>query len=91
MGRISRSIFVKLAAIVFAGFCIVTIVRLQFKNNDIKSDIADKSVELEAAENNNEELKRQLDESVDDQYVRDIARDKLGLRLPEEIVVYSDK
>lgn len=91
MRRISNSVFVKLAAILFAAFCIFTIIRLQFKNNDIKSDIADLSAEYEAAEDNYEELKRQLDEPLDDQYVRDVARDKLGLRLPEEIVVYSDK
>lgn len=91
MEKIRRSIFLKLACAAFAAVCVFTIVRMRFVINDYKNELADVNAALEEENSKVDELQRQLDEPLDDQNVRDIAREKLDLRNPEEIVIYSDK
>ena len=67
-----------------------TIARLEMKYNDIQS----KCEELEAVYAENQELmddlERELDADYNEEYIIKIARDKLNLCMPEEIIFYND-
>ena len=90
MNKVTRSFVVRCAALLFVVFCFFTIIRLQFKNNDVKNEINDLNAQLEQAEENLAELKRQAEEPMDDDYIEDIARQELDLRHPDEFVFYND-
>lgn len=91
MKKIAGSIIVKSAIILFAVFCVITVIRLQFKNNDIKSEIGEMNEKLEAAEKNLDDLKRQADEPYDEEYISGVAKEKIGLRYPDEVIFYNNK
>ncbi len=88
MKRITESIALKLAALCFAAFCIFTVVRMQFKNNDVKNDLEDKKQELEAKEAEVAALRDELDKPMDEQYIIDKAKE-LGYHFHDEKIFYS--
>ena len=46
---------------------------------------------LEEAEKNLDDLKRQADEPYDEEYISGVAKDKIGLRYPDEVIFYNNK
>lgn len=90
MNKVTRSFVVRCAALLFIVFCFFTIIRLQFKNNDVKGEINDVYAQIQKAEEELAELNRQAEEPFDDKYVEGIAREELDLRHPEEFVFYND-
>ena len=46
--------------------------------------------EVGALEEERDELKNQVDAPMDEEYIIDIAKEKLNLRLPEEIIFYNN-
>lgn len=98
MRKFSESIVIKAVVLLFSVFCIVTIIKLQFENNEIQNEIGSYNVnnevsglkaELEEKEKQVEELERELAKPVDEDYVVRVAKEKLGLRLPPEIIFYN--
>lgn len=89
MNRNSNMI-IKLGAIVFVIIGIFTVARLEMKYNDIETQ----RKELEAQYLHNqeliEELERELDAEFNDDYVIKIAKEKLNLCMPEEVIFYND-
>ncbi|MBQ7474573.1 MAG: septum formation initiator family protein [Clostridia bacterium] len=90
MKSITGNIVFKAAVILFAALCIATVVRLQLKNNGLKADTASLKEKIEEEENRVRELKSKLDAPFDEEYVIELAKEKLHLRLPDEIVFYTD-
>ena len=90
MNKVTRSFVVRCAALMFVAFCFFTIIRLQFKNNEVSGEIDELNVQIAEAEQNLAELKRQAEEPVDDEYIEDVARQELDLRHPDEFVFYND-
>lgn len=90
MQWLKNNLFVKLALCVVALFSVITIVSLQLQYNDLKAQHSALRAEIAAAEERIEEVKETLDMPFDDEYVIKIAREKLNLRLPEEVVFYND-
>lgn len=90
MKSLTGNIALKLAVLIFAIFCAATIVRLQLKNNSIKDDVVELEKQIQAEEEINNELKNKIDEPFDEDYIIEIAKDKLNLRLPEEVIFYND-
>ncbi len=88
--KLSKNLFVKLAMLVFSIFCFITIIALQLENNSLLDKAA--SLDSKISEYNMyiSELQATLEAPMDEDYVADIARDKLGLRHPQEVVFYSD-
>ena len=80
----------KLALCVLAVFCVIMIVTLQLQFNRLKQQKAALSEEVAAAEERIEQIQAALDTPFDDEYIIKIAREKLNLRLPEEVVFYND-
>ena len=89
MKRFSRSILVRIAVLLFSLFCIVTIINLQFEKNSIEDEISSLNVKLQEAMEERDDLERQLNESFDEEYIIKVAKEKLGLRLPQEIIFYT--
>ncbi len=90
MNRVTRSFIVRVASLLFVSFCFLTIIRLQFENNDVKNDIDDMNAQILEAENELEELRRLAEQPFDDAYVEEVARKDLDYRDPGEIVFYND-
>ncbi len=88
--RLSRNLFVKLALLVLSVFCFVTIITLQLENNSLLTEAAALENQIQACNVYIDELQATLDAPMDEEYVANIAREKLGLRYPQEVVFYSD-
>ena len=89
MNKITGSFIVRIALLLFVSFCFLTIIRLQFKINDLKADKARMNEQIIEAEDEREEMKR-LAEKPFDEYVEEVARKERGYCDPEEIVFYND-
>lgn len=88
-----RSGFVRIAAfsafIVLAVFVVFSIVSSNIKINEYQQQYDDLVAQTEAVEDSNDELQRYLDEDADlDEYIENMARDKLDLARPDERVYY---
>ena len=90
MNKITRSFIVRIALLLFVSFCFLTIIRLQFKINDLKADKARMNEQIIEAEDEREEMKRLAEKPFDDAYVEEVARKECGYCDPEEIVFYND-
>ena len=90
MKSISSNIILKLALLLFAVLCVVTVVRLQLKNNSLKQETVATNQEGDVLEAGNDEKTEMLDKDFDLEYVIEIAREKLHLSLPGEIIFYND-
>ncbi|MBQ8401569.1 MAG: septum formation initiator family protein [Clostridia bacterium] len=88
--KVTRNLFVKLAMLVFSVFCFITILTLQLENNSMKAQAEALDIQIQEYQIYIEDLQATLDAPMDEDYVADIARDKLGLRHPQEVVFYSD-
>lgn len=90
MKSLTGNIALKIAVLIFAVFCIASIVKLQLKNNNINDSAVELQNQIQAEEDKINELQNKIDEPFDEEYVIDIAKDKLNLRLPEEVIFYND-
>jgi len=88
--KITRNLFVKLAMLVFSVFCFLTIITLQLENNSMKEQAEALDTRIQEYQIYIENLQTTLNAPMDEEYVADIAREKLGLRHPQEVVFYSD-
>ena len=88
--KLTRNLFVKLALLVFSVFCFVTIITLQLENNSMKEQADALDTRIQEYQAYIEDLQTTLNAPMDEKYVADIAREKLGLRHPQEVVFYSD-
>lgn len=90
MKRRETSIFVKIAVFAFAVFAVITIVQLQLEYNAFKAERDKLQQEVEGLINEKEQLENELSGVNDRDHIIEIAKDKLNLRLPEEIIFYND-
>lgn len=88
--RKETGFFVKAAIFAFAVFAVITIVELQLKYNKYEEQRDQLLAEVGNLEDKVDELKNQADSEVDRDYIIGIAKEKLNLRLPEEIIFYND-
>ena len=84
------NIFLKLAMIVFIVFALVSIIRMQFRLNALKDQEAALRAEQQEHNYKVEELQEKVDAEFDAEYIERVAREKLGLRMPGEIVYHND-
>lgn len=69
---------------------VVSIVKLQLEYNSLKMRRDALILEIQNTSERIEMLQSSLDTPFDDEYIIKIAREKLNLRLPEEIVYYNN-
>ncbi len=82
--------FVKAALLVFLLFGVITIIQLGTQISDLEDKVADADQQIEALNTDIEELWAELDQPVDEEYMKKIAREALNYHLPSEIVFYND-
>jgi Septum formation initiator. len=89
--KISKSnFFVRAALLVVVVFCVFSTIRLQLEHSRLKEEKAALMVQIEEAKEKVDEIEARLQMEFDDDYIIRIAKEKLNLRLPEEIIFYND-
>ncbi len=90
MRRKRHSMIANVFLALLVVFSVITVVKLEVesnrqsaKNRALKEEIASLEYEIDSYKND-------LDSPKDDEYYEEKARDKLNLRLPEEIIFYND-
>ena len=86
------SIAAKLAIIVFVIFSLVTVFKLKIELDDLNREYEQLEAQIKEKENYIKILKNRLESAsgLDENYVEEVAKDKLNLVLPEEIIFYND-
>ncbi len=88
--RYRTSLPLKMAALIFVVFCLITIVKQQFDFNKLKDQQAQIEQQIISYTERIEELKQEIDRPYDEAYIKKYAREKLNYRMPEEILFYND-
>lgn len=81
--------FVRVSMLVLVVFCLVAFVTLRLKQNDLYAKERALQAEIDRMNEYINELQAEIDRPFDEDYVAEIAHEKLGLRYPQEIVFYS--
>lgn len=82
--------FVKIALFAVVVCLLVTSFGMLIKYNRLVGEQKKLEAGIEKAEVRAAELKYELDAPMDKEYIMRVARKKLGLVLPEEIIYYTD-
>lgn len=82
--------FVKVTVAVFMIAAVVLIVKLQFDANSLAAQRDQLQEEIIKNEEKLAELKNHLNSPFNEDYIIEVARKKLNMRLPEEIVFFND-
>lgn len=81
---------VKAFIVLLFVFAVVFFLWSVMKYNKIKEEAAEKEAYIEQLRDENEELKYLVEMPLDDNYKIRIAREKLGMCFPDEIIYYTD-
>lgn len=81
--------FVRICMLVLLAAFVIMFVSLHLKQNDLLLKAARLDGEINQMKETINELQAEIDRPFDNDYVAEIAREKLGLRYPQEIVFYS--
>lgn len=84
------NIFVKAVAFTFIIFCAVTIISQQLEFNHLNETRTELQRQINDTKQQVEELKEDLAQPFDNEYIKKIARAKLKYHMPEEIIFYND-
>lgn len=90
MKPVSKNMFMRFAMATLVVACIISIVAFRINNNEKKLKAEELKSQISDVSERINELQYYLDEPFNEQYVSKIAREKLGLRYPHEIVFYSN-
>lgn len=90
MHRLKNSGFFRMIVFAMMIVGVVSIVKLQLEYNSLKVRRDALLAEIQNTGERIEMLQSSLDTPFDDDYIIKIAREKLNLRLPEEIVYYNN-
>lgn len=84
------NMFLKLAAIVLALVCTVIVVKLKIEYNELseRKALIEKQVALESEKVG--ELQNRLDTPFEKDFVMALAKEKLNLVMPDEVIFYND-
>lgn len=89
MNRNSNMI-IKIGVIAFVVIGIFTVARLEMKYNEMEVQRQQLEEQYRLNEELLQELERDLDAEFNDDYVIKIAKEKLNLCMPEEVIFYND-
>lgn len=90
MHRFKNSGFLRVIIFAMMIVGVVSIVKLQLEYNSLQVRRDALLAEIQNTGERMELLQSSLDMPFDDEYIIKIAREKLNLRLPEEIVYYNN-
>lgn len=84
------SIFVKIALLLIVVIMLVMSVNMLMRYGELQDQKDALEAQVKMGKDKVEELEYMIDAPMDKDYIVRVAREKLGLVLPEEIVYYSD-
>lgn len=84
-----KSTVVRVTVLTIVVFFFALFISLKLKNNELETKAAALRDQIADVNDSINELETMLARPFDDEYVEEIARDKLGLRYPQEIIFYS--
>lgn len=90
MQRTGLNTFAKLALILFALFCVFTVIKLKIEINDLEDRKTELEQKIAVAEEEVAALQNKLDTPFDEEYVAALAKEKLNLVMPDEVIFYND-
>ena len=82
--------FAKIALALFVVFCMVSVVKLKMEFNALEEKKLALEESISATQRRNAELSNKLETPFDDEYVAEIAKNKLNLVMPDEVIFYND-
>ena len=88
--KTKTSIFIKAAIAMFVIFCVATLLSQQFQRNELKKQEAQLRVDILENQYDIEEIQEELEEPFNDEYVKKVARKRLGYHMPEEILFFNN-
>lgn len=89
-GRVINNIFVRAAILLLLVSTLILSVRMMMEYNDLREQASVLQAEIDTTARSIEALQAQLDAPFDHDYVIRIAKEKLNLSLPQEIIFYHD-
>ena len=84
------NIFVRLLWVGFIVLALFSIVSSQMTINDLNAQREGLADEVIAVQDEVDEMQYELERPIDDEYIIDFAREKLGLHLPGETIFHYD-
>jgi len=87
--NILKNTIVRMAAFVISVLFIVFIVSMRLDTNAKQERIAELNMQITEMNDYINELNADLQRPFDDEYIEDVATEKLGMRYPQEVVFYS--
>lgn len=84
------NIFVRLLYVAFMVFCIISIVSTQLEISKTEEEREELREKVIAAHDEVDEMEYDLERPIDDEYIIEFAREKLGLHLPGETIFHYD-
>ncbi|MBQ8383074.1 MAG: septum formation initiator family protein [Clostridia bacterium] len=84
------NVFVRLLWVGFIALALVSIVSSQMTINDLNDQREELADEVIAVQDEVDEMQYELERPIDDEYIIDFAREKLGLHLPGETIFHYD-
>ena len=85
-----KLIVTKIAVFSFAVFAVIVLAGARFQINEKRAEIELKQSQNEKLKDEKEALENELAGIGDEDYIVGVAKEKLNLRLPEEIIFYND-
>lgn len=77
------------AALLLSGYAIFSIVSSNIKISQYEQQMAELDAQTESIQDSNDQIRRYLEEGADlDEYIEDMARDRLGYAKPDERIYY---
>ena len=84
------NVFVRLLWVGFIALALFSIVSSQMTINELNDQREDLTEQVVAVQDEVDEMQYDLERPIDDQYIIDFAREKLGLHLPGETIFHYD-
>lgn len=90
LDMITENLMFKIAVFVFAALCIISIFSFNADKQELLAQKKALEEEISRCEEEILAMENDLSKPYDDEYIIRVAREKLNMRLPEEIVFITD-
>jgi len=84
--RANYTIFYVIFWLILVGMCFALVVGQAGRYNDVRTDLSDVEAEIDRATARNEYLQHQIEFFDVDAYVENLARERLGMVRPNELI-----
>ncbi len=89
--RIRRSnLIIRVAFTLIFIFLFVSVINLQVKLKDLRDQREELLETMEQRQDEIDELELRIATPIDEEYIERVAREKLGYRMPNEVIFYND-